>query len=162
MAADLGAIEADLAGGVGPDRIVQCLLKAFEGRLSTAVFFVFDQGKARAREGFSPSGELRFTDGFSVALEAPSLLHKATERKAPVLEPATAAGDGLILSRLGLGPGSRCAAVPFALSGTVFAGVWGCLGNLPDRPRLAAELSRISELGGQAFARLSRTMAPAR
>jgi len=162
VVADLAAIEGDLARDVTPEKIVRGLLQACEGRFTAAVFLVFDGPLARAREGFSPAGPIKFTDGFAIPLDGPSLVRAAAERGSPVLAAAGAGADATLCTRLEIPLGSPCAVVPFALHGTVFAALWGCRGSLPARTQLAEELASIAALGARAFTRLSLAMAPAR
>jgi hypothetical protein len=160
--ADLAAIEGDLVRDPTPEKIVRGLLQACEGRFTAAVFLVFDGPLARAREGFTPAGPIRFTDGFAYPLDGPSLVRVAAERQSPVLATAGAGADAALCTRLAVPQRSPCAAVPFALNGTVFAALWGCRGSLPARTQLSGELASIAALGARAFTRLSLAMAPAR
>ena len=147
-------VEDALLRATRPEKVVESLLWACEGRFEAAVFFVLDGKRARARDSFGPSGPVHFDDGFAIDLATPSLVHTGSERQRPVLEAPSSPADAALCARMGVDPKGTAAVVPFLMHGSVVSALWASCGSLGELGSLAEDVERLADMGARAFARL--------
>jgi hypothetical protein len=153
--ASLYLVEDAVARSARPEKVVENLLWACEGRFEAAVFFLLEKGCARPQDGFGPAGALHLGSDVDVNLGEPSLVRDAQEREVPVLSASAATPvDRALCQQVGAAPSGPCAAVPFLIRGAVVGVLWASCGQLSPRPQLGDELERLHSMGARALGRM--------